>query len=143
MSDAAAMESAIEIKPGKVLAGKGLQIRTVRPEWAVATRLSASPRNPVVKITFGRSGRVIRASFVEGQSTGEREVDGPLLAALYRWTAKGEQLSALPQPPAAVARIVEREDGSKQTVLVPSDLERGLTLSFRVVLRDESDIDMP
>lgn len=120
MSDAAALETAIEIKPGKVMAGKGIQIRTVRPEWAITTRLRASPRNPVVKLTFGKSGRVIRASFVENQTTGDREVDGPLLDALYRWTARGETIDKLPTPR-------------------PNAYERGVTLSFRVLLRDEEE----
>jgi len=143
MSDAAAIESAINAKPGRVIAAQGLQIKTVRPEWAIATRLRASPKNPVVKITFGRAGKVIRAAFVAEQSTGDKEVDGPLLAALYRWTAKGEQLLLLPPPPPPTTRVIVNQDGTRETITTPSDNERGLTLSFRVILRDEAEIDGP
>jgi hypothetical protein len=115
-SVAAAIREAIDVKPGKVLAAKGLRIQTVRPEWAVTTRLMARPKNPVVKVTFGRNGRVLRAEFVDGQGTGWSDVDGPLKDALYRWTAKGATLDQIPASPGA--------DGEP----------RGVSLSFRVIL---------
>ena len=115
-SVAAAIREAIDVKPGKVLAAKGLRIQTVRPEWAVTTRLMARPKNPVVKVTFGRNGRVLRAEFVDGQGTGWSDVDGPLKDALYRWTAKGATLDQIPTSPDA--------DGEP----------RGVSLSFRVIL---------
>jgi hypothetical protein len=133
MSDAAALETAVEIKPGRVLAGKGIQIKTVRPEWAITTRLRASPKNPVVKLTFGKSGRVIRASFVDGHSSGDREVDGPLMDALYRWTAKGTVINNLPSPPPA----------SPPPLLNTLAQERGVTLSFRVLLNDNEEPTYP
>jgi hypothetical protein len=127
-SIAAALEEAIDVKPGKVLAAKGLQVQTVRPEWSVATRLMSSPRNPVVKITFGRSGKVLKAEFVEGQTTGWPDVDGPLKDALYRWTAKGAALSKLPPapPPGPDGRTPE---------------QKGLSLTFRVILRNETPLE--
>jgi hypothetical protein len=115
-SVAAALREAIDVKPGKVLAAKGLRIQTVRPEWAVTTRLMARPKNPVVKVTFGRSGRVIKADFVDGQGTGWTDVDGPLKDALYRWTAKGATLDEIPASPG------------------PGDESRGVSLTFRVIL---------
>ena len=127
-SIAAALEEAIDVRPGKVLAARGLKIQTVRPEWSVTTRIMASPRNPVVKVTFGRSGKVIKAEFVEGQTTGWPEVDGPLKDALYRWTASGEQLNTLPVPPPV------RADGSFPP-------QKGISLTFRVLLRTESPLE--
>ncbi len=118
-SVAAALQEAIDVKPGKVLAAKGLRIQTVRPEWAVTTRLMARPKNPVVKVTFGRNGRVIKAEFVEGQGTGWSDVDGPLKDALYRWTARGSTLDQLPASPG------------------PGGEPRGVALTFRVILSND------
>jgi hypothetical protein len=118
-SVAAALREAIDIKPGKVLAAKGLRIQTVRPEWAVTTRLMARPKNPVVKVTFGRSGRVVKAEFVDGQGTGWSDVDGPLKDALYRWTAKGSSLDEIPATPG------------------PGGEPRGVSLTFRVLLSND------
>lgn len=127
-STAAALEEAVDVRPGKVLAAKGLKIQTVRPEWSVTTRIMSSPRNPVVRVTFGRSGKVIKADFVEGQTTGWPEVDGPLKDALYRWTASGEELKKLPPAPPP------RADGKP----VP---QRGISLTFRVLLRTDTPFE--
>jgi hypothetical protein len=118
-SVAAAIRDAIDVKPGKVLAAKGLRIQTVRPEWAVTTRLMARPTNPVVRVTFGRGGRVIKADFVDGQGTGWSDVDGPLKDALYRWTARGAALDQIPPTPG------------------PGGEPRGVSLSFRVILSND------
>ena len=80
---------------GKVAAAKGLKIRTVAPEFATTTLLTARPRNPRVLITFSKSGKVSKAEFVPGMSTGFIDVDQPLLNAIYRWTAQGEPLAKL------------------------------------------------
>jgi hypothetical protein len=114
-SDAFAIAEAITVTPGRVAAHKGLRITTVRPEWSITTRLTITPRNPVVRIVFGKSGRVIKADFVKGQSSGFEEVDGPLLDALYRWTAAGEALTRIPA----------------------HDPLAGVTMSFRVIIRPE------
>lgn len=80
---------------GKVASAKGLKIRTVQPEFATTTRLTARPRSPQVLITFNKTGKVVRASFTPGRSTGYEDVDQPLLNSIYRWTARGETLTRL------------------------------------------------
>lgn len=85
---------------GKPLARKGLEIKTVRPRWSTATLLTRLPRNPVVMVSFGPDGRVKRAEFLrldDGRrlSTGARDVDEPLLDAVYKWRATGEALKNL------------------------------------------------
>ncbi len=106
---ATSREEPVKWAPGQPVAAEGLEITTVQPRWNISTRVSAFPRNPVVRIGFGRDGKVRKAEFLPGKSTGYREVDGPLLDALYRWTAKGEALEALPadDPEAAVFLPVE------------------------------------
>lgn len=86
----------LEFKPGMPLTGKGIRIRTVVPRFSTTTRLTAVPRNPVVVIRFNRAGRVVKAEFENNQGTGYRDVDEPLLDAVYRWTAAGEQLNRIP-----------------------------------------------
>lgn len=113
-SDASSIKEAIEYRLGKPLAGKGLKIRTLRPNWSVTTRLTASPRNPVVRVVFGRDGRVLEAKFVAGQETGYPDVDAPILHAVYRWTASGEALTKLPA----------------------TDPRAGVTMTFRMILRE-------
>lgn len=94
-SIATAIKEASDYQPGKPVAAQGLDIKTVRPLWAVTTTLTAHPRNPVVWIAFGPDGKVTRAGFVPGQSTGATDVDEPLLSAVYAWTAKGKELKNL------------------------------------------------
>lgn len=86
----------IDWHPGRPPAAEGLDITTVNPRFSITTRLAALPRNPVVRIDFRKSGTVARAEFLPGLATGYADVDGPLLDALYRWTAKGKALEALP-----------------------------------------------
>lgn len=116
-SDATSREPIAEWTPGKPPAVEGLDITTVRPRWTVTTRLSVVPRNPVVRIEFLKNGTVARAVFLDKQNTGHTDVDGPLLDAIYAWTAKGKALDALPAAdPRAVAPITMR------IILIP---ERG------------------
>jgi len=88
-------EEPIEYTLGQPLAARGLDIRTVRPEWSVRTRLLARPRSPLVRMHFDRSGKVVEAEIEE--STGHADVDRPLLDAIYRWRARGEGLERLPE----------------------------------------------
>lgn len=96
-SEAAAtsLREPIEVRPGRVIAAQGLQITTVRPQYSMSTMVTARPRSPVVEIHFGRDGRVVRASFLPGRTTGDAGVDQPLLDAIYRWTASGAALASL------------------------------------------------
>jgi hypothetical protein len=112
---ATSREQPIDWAPGRPAAAEGLDITTVDPRWTIATRLSALPRNPVVRLDFGKDGRVRKAEFLPELDTGYRDVDGPLLDALYRWTAKGEALAKLPPgEPEAVVSLKFR------IVLIPS-----------------------
>ncbi|MBU6412381.1 MAG: hypothetical protein KGS45_02820 [Planctomycetes bacterium] len=94
-ADASAVIDSIDVVPGKPAAAKGLRIQTSRPQWSMATKLTARPRNPVIRITFGPTGRVVTAEFEKGKSTGYPDVDQPLLNAIYRWTARGETIDKL------------------------------------------------
>ncbi len=106
-----------EIRFGRVLARDGLEVMPARPRFSHTVRLTALPRNPVIRVTFNRAGRVTRAEFVRGRSTGYPEVDGPLLTAMYRWTARGSKL---------------RDIGPA-----------GVTMTFKVLLREERDLGAP
>ncbi len=107
-ADAASKKGPIEVRPGKPAAGQGLEIQTVRPKWSITVQLTSVPKNPMVRIVFGPDGKVKNAAFVLGQDTGSAEVDGPLLDAIYRWTAKGKAIDQLPKndPKAGVPLIM-------------------------------------
>lgn len=97
-SDAASRTEIVDRRRlGQVIAARGLQLRTVRPQWGLTTLATASPRNPTLVIHFNRAGRVTRAGFIRGQGTGYVAVDEPLLNAVYQWTATGEELLRLPE----------------------------------------------
>ncbi|MCW5777365.1 MAG: hypothetical protein KIS87_13085 [Phycisphaeraceae bacterium] len=116
-SPATSTRPPVEVSPGQPVAAEGLDIETVRPRWTLVTRMTALPRNPVVRVTFGRDGRVARAEFVPGRNTGYADVDGPLLDAVYRWRARGRALDELPAG-------VGGAEGEAA----------GITLEFRLVL---------
>lgn len=103
-SPAASIAGSLVYKPGEPLAGKGLRVLTVRPQYGITTLMTAAPKNATAVITFGRDGRVIRAAFKDGKGTGYEDVDKPLLEAVYRWKAQGEALARVPadQPRAGV-----------------------------------------
>lgn len=101
-AEAAMRKQAIDLEfddLGRPLAGKGLEIKTVRPEWPASVRNTYRPRNAVVVIRFGADGKVRKAEFLREsdgrKGTGASVVDGPLLDAVYRWTARGERIDAL------------------------------------------------
>ncbi len=95
-ADATSRERIVEWEPGRPPAVEGLDIRTVRPRWTVTTKITAVPRNPLVRMEFRKNGTVARAFYLEGEDSGYPAVDGPLLDAIYAWTAKGRALEALP-----------------------------------------------
>jgi hypothetical protein len=98
-ADASSKVQALTYRPGRPVAGEGLEIATVRPRFSVTIQVIARPRNPVVRIQFGRDGKVRRAEFVKKKgktlNTGSVHIDGPLMDAIYRWTAKGVALEPL------------------------------------------------
>jgi hypothetical protein len=95
-SDARSLEEPLVVRLGEPVARKGLRIRTSYARFSTSTLLLARPRSAMVRVTFGRNGKVVRAEFVPGQTTGYEEVDKPLLDSLHRWTASGKDLLQIP-----------------------------------------------
>jgi hypothetical protein len=105
-SDPTAIIGTIDVRPGHPAAAKGLEIKTVRPNWPNLIRMTARPNNPLVIVKFHRSGQVFEANFEPGETTGSQSVDGPLLDAIYAWRASGEALRRLPtSDPAATLQV--------------------------------------
>lgn len=82
--------SDLRVQPGRVIARQGIEIRTVEPRFSDIARRTSLPRNPDVLLTFNTDGEVLHARVI--RSTGYANIDGPVLASLYRWTAHGELL---------------------------------------------------
>jgi TonB family protein len=104
-ADPSGKEKPIEIVLGRPAAGQGLEIITKRPKrnpFSLVTRVMSLPNNPSVEVKFGRDGRVKSAKIT--RSSGVSDVDDPVLAAVYTWTAKGKRLETLPtnDPNAAI-----------------------------------------
>lgn len=108
---ATAIRAAPIVRPGQVVASRGLDVRTVAPRWSMTAQLTLRPRNPTVYVTFGRDGRVREAGFVrDGEAVldaGRDEINEPLLNAVYNWTARGRALEELdPDDPAAEVTLL-------------------------------------
>ncbi len=104
----------VDFRLGKPLTARGLEIKTVRPELTVTTRNFTPARNPRVRVVFGRDGTVKHAAYVRGHDTGSREWDVAVRDAIYRWTARGEELKKIP----------------------PNAPDAGVAVTFRIMLRD-------
>ena len=115
-SAAAALKDAVSVVPGRVVSAKGLRVATKRPEWAATTRALRNPGNAVMQVTFGRDGTALSVRFLsDGRReyrTGYTDVDEPLMAALYQWTAQGDALLRLPE----------------------DDPRAGVTITFKILL---------
>lgn len=84
----------IRLKPGSVVTGQGIRIRTVMPRISYVTyRLKTPERNPVVSITFNQAGKVVDAQLV--RSSGEDAYDGPVLNSAWRYSAEGQEIQNL------------------------------------------------
>jgi len=98
-ADAVAAERIPDVLPGRPAATEGLEVLTVRPQLSTTTLVMARPRNPTVVIEFDAKGRVKRADFLvengRTRNSGHRAVDDALLAAVYRWSARGPKIEAL------------------------------------------------
>ena len=102
-ADAASVKVSAVFRNGKVEAGEGLDIRTVRPDFSLTTRALLQPRSPKMEIIFGKDGRA-RSVKVLKSSGFPAQVDEPVVTALYNWRAKGKVLDQLPaRPDAAVS----------------------------------------
>lgn len=101
-SVAAAIKKAVTVdKWGQPLVAKGLKIRTVRPRFTKYTEITSSGA-PVVRLLFDRSGRVRDVAVL--RSSGNPDVDRPVVDAAYQWTAEGEELETLREnPPETIA----------------------------------------
>lgn len=110
-SVARSTEDAIIVRPGKPIARPGLNIKTATARFSPSTIALNRPKSPLVRITFGRDGRVLLAEFVPGHTTGSADVDKPLLDSLHRWSARGKDLLRIPE----------------------NDPKAGVTLTFRIV----------
>ena len=83
----------IKVHPGKPIAMQGLTIDTVAPKFTTVTRLLTVPHNPLVRLTFAPTGRVVLATIIE--PSGYADVDRPVLDAVYAWKARGKRLADL------------------------------------------------
>jgi hypothetical protein len=95
-SVAASRTVSMTFKPGQPLAGKGLRVRPAPLRLSHMTRMTASPRNPIILIKFNRRGIVTDVEFENNQGTGFPDVDAPLRDSIFRWTATGKVLQELP-----------------------------------------------
>ncbi|HEX2839561.1 MAG TPA: hypothetical protein VHN77_15695 [Phycisphaerales bacterium] len=95
-SPASSREVSLKFRPGMPLAHEGIRIRPKLPRYTMTTRALSRPNNPLVVIKFNRAGKVVKAEFAAGRTTGSPDWDGPLLASLYEWTATGKKLQDLP-----------------------------------------------
>ena len=92
------------VRPGRVLVGPGLEIKTARPDFSATARVIALPANPTALITFEPDGKVSAAELTT--STGYDNVDGPILSSLYRWQATGRSLADRTEPFKITIRIL-------------------------------------
>lgn len=91
---AASIERATRVELGQPLAAAGLRIETRSPRHITPlTRATTRPRDPVVRIFFGADGRVREAVIL--RSSGHRNIDQPILDAVYEWRASGKPLADL------------------------------------------------
>lgn len=98
------------LRDATVQAGKGLKIITRRAVFTNTTLVTQQPRDTLVRIRFQRNGTVKKAEFVEGGSTGNPNIDEPILNAVHRWRASGQDLERLAgqQTLSVVVRITFR-----------------------------------
>lgn len=82
-----------KIRLGKPVAGYGLELKPVKPDFTLLELMSARPENPLIEISFPGSGIPRNAKLIE--KTGNKNIDDAILSSLYRWRAKGKRLADL------------------------------------------------
>ncbi len=93
-SDPFSLEMPLEnMKTGKPIAGKGIEIKPVKPHQELFQRMTSAPGNPVVEIQFGKDHKP-RRCFIR-RSSGDTRFDEALKNSLYRWRAIGEEIDKL------------------------------------------------
>ncbi len=98
-ADGSSVKRAATFRNGKVEAGQGLDIRTVRPIFTAVTRALAFPTPPVVEVKFDKAGMAKRVRII--RSSGYDDVDGPIVNAVYQWLAAGKALATVGDEPDA------------------------------------------
>lgn len=84
----------LRLEEGNVLVGQGVRVNTSRiRRGSASSRLTATPRDTLVRIVFDNQGQVVEAEIV-GEGTGYDDWDARLLEALYRWTAAGPDIES-------------------------------------------------
>lgn len=78
------------VKPGQVIARRGVTVLTDVPDPTIVTRrtLASAVRNPVFNLQFNQDGEVV--SLTQTTSSGNIGLDAALQASLYQWEARGE-----------------------------------------------------
>ncbi len=118
------------IIPGRVWAKQGVRLKTVRPRFSPAARLTTYPFNPIVRIEFDGDGKVIRVHYV--RSSGWDNIDAPLRIAIYKWTAEGnfdpngfviEKMLIVLNPTAKQAEEYEAQQEKPKTDEAPEESE--------------------
>jgi hypothetical protein len=89
-------DSTLKVQPGRVITGKGIEIKTFHPEFSIVAMISSVPSNPTCRVVFAKDGSVDSAEIL--RSSGYPNIDGPILSSLYRWEATGEELKKLNRP---------------------------------------------
>lgn len=87
------MIDTLTIKPGGVVTGEGLEIKTFAPRPSTITLYSTIPNNPKATLVFDKTGTVIDVRLQ--RSTGSPNWDGPVITSLYRWKAQGKMIDEL------------------------------------------------
>ena len=83
-----------DVKIGKPLAARGLELKTARPKFTTLQLVTLAPCcNPLTRIEFTRDGKPLVAQIIE--TSGHALIDEAVEASLYRWRAAGEPLEAL------------------------------------------------
>ncbi|MGH7131119.1 MAG: hypothetical protein ACREJO_04145 [Phycisphaerales bacterium] len=82
-------------KSGRVDAGEGLEVRTVRPNYSLYAQTYANPRSPVMEIHFARDGTVRKVMIIRSSGY-PADIDEPVVTACYNWQAAGKALRELP-----------------------------------------------
>lgn len=92
-SEATSLEETIEVRLGRPAASQGLEIITRRPSFTGLTVVTANPRNPLIRVVFGKTGEVVEVEVLE--TSGVRDIDEPVVNAAYLWKAKGPALERI------------------------------------------------
>jgi hypothetical protein len=103
-SDASSVKRFATYRNGRVNAGEGLDIRTVRPDFPLLVRALALPQNPVVEVWFAKTGEVRELIFVRSSGY-ESDVDERIRNAVFNWRASGRALDDLPDVPGASVKL--------------------------------------